>query len=215
MSEDDNDNDDEDVSADAAFAVNLLASLVPLHNAKDKAVRLRVCQLVSGLLNGLGEDAEISDELWALLEEALLFRLKDKVPAVRCAAVAALKRLQDPSDVDDAVISEYLRLLSCDTSKDVRKAVLAAVGVTRATLPQIVARVRDVRPDVRAAAFEVLGEHVLLEQLSIEQRASLLESGLRDRWVFWCFGLFVGLLVCLFVCLFFLALPCLPLRLFS
>ena len=79
------------------------------------------------------------------------------------------------------MISEYLRLLSCDTSKDVRKAVLAAVGVTRATLPQIVARVRDVRPDVRAAAFEVLGEHVLLEQLSIEQRASLLESGLRDR----------------------------------
>ena len=83
VSEEHSDEDGEDVSADAEFAVNLLASLIPLHNAKDKAVRLRVCQLVSGLLNGLGEDAEISDELWALLEEALLFRLKDKVPAVR------------------------------------------------------------------------------------------------------------------------------------
>ena len=42
---------------------------------------------------------------------------------------------------------------------------LGAISVTRGTLPQIVARVRDVKSDVRCAAFEVIGQHVVVDQL--------------------------------------------------
>lgn len=40
-------------------ALFLLEKLLPLHSSPTKAVRARVCQLLSGLLECLGEDAEI------------------------------------------------------------------------------------------------------------------------------------------------------------
>lgn len=63
----------------AAFTIDLMEKLLKFHNSNNKAVRLRVCQLAGGLLNGLGEEAEIGDKLWQSLESSLLFRLRDKV----------------------------------------------------------------------------------------------------------------------------------------
>ena len=80
-------------------------------------------------MNALSDDAEISDVLWDTLQvlnpllylmqnqhciksqESMLDRLRDKVPLVRAHAVAALERLQDPSDKEDAVCTEYIRML--------------------------------------------------------------------------------------------------------
>ena len=78
------------------------------HNAKDRGVRFRCCQLINKLLTNLGEDAQIDDELYDRLYECMLERLKDKWPVVRYHAVMAMSRLQDPSDENCPVIKgEY------------------------------------------------------------------------------------------------------------
>jgi hypothetical protein len=45
-----------------------------------------------------------------------MVRTKDKFPIVRCQAVNALSRLQNPMEDDDEVTEEYLRLLASDSS---------------------------------------------------------------------------------------------------
>ena len=47
----------------------------------------------------------------------MLVRLKDKFPLVRIQAIYALRRLQDPSNNDDPVITELLHLLNHDSNK--------------------------------------------------------------------------------------------------
>jgi condensin complex subunit 3 len=137
-------NAEEEDGADDGFDVFLLEYLVQRANAKDKAVRFRVCQITAGLLKGLGDDAEISDEVWDDIVEKMVDRADDKVAAVRVQAVHALNRLQNPQDAEDHVTSLYVRLLNSDTCKDVRKAVLSNIGISKISLPEIIGRFRDV-----------------------------------------------------------------------
>jgi condensin complex subunit 3 len=164
-----------------AFAMNLLEWLLNNSRAKDKAVRYRVCQLVQCIMNSLSDDAEISDVLWDTLQESMLERLRDKVPLVRAHAVAALERLQDPSDKEDPVCTEYIRMLQADTSNVVRKAVITHVGISKYTLRHVLKRARDVKDDVRAHLFSSLGNKLEMRVLSIKQRIQLLSDGLMDR----------------------------------
>ena len=166
--------------ADSELAVHLLQRMVPLTTARDKAVRFRACQLTAKLLNSLGEDAEVSEELYEEILQAMLARLNDKVPVVRVHAVAAVARLQDPTDSADPVTAEYMRLISSDTSKEVRKAVLANLGVSALTLPHILERLRDVKDDVRKYTYSVVAIKIDVKALKIEQRV-LLIGGLQDR----------------------------------
>ena len=75
------------------------------HDANDRAVRFRVCQLVNKLLNKMGEDAQIDDELYDRIFECMLIRLRDLFPIIRIQAVFALARLQDPTDTDCPIIN--------------------------------------------------------------------------------------------------------------
>ena len=131
-------------ASDSELAVDLLEQIIPLTKAKDKAVRFRTCQLTSKLLNSLGEDAEVSDEFYENILNAMLLRLRDKIPVVRVHAASAISRLQDPTDPEDPVTLEYLRMIANDTSKEVRKSVLANIGISTVTLPAILARIRYV-----------------------------------------------------------------------
>ena len=74
------------------------------HNANDRAVRYRSCQMVNKLLYQMGDEAAIDDELYDQIYECMLQRLRDKFPVVRVQAVFALSRLQDPSDQDCPII---------------------------------------------------------------------------------------------------------------
>jgi len=170
----------EKYSTDSELAVHLLQRMVPLTRARDKAVRFRACQLTAKLLNSLGEDAEVSEELYEEILQAMLERLNDKVPVVRVHAVAAVSRLQDPTDAADPVTAEYMRLVSSDTSKEVRKAVLANLGVSALTLPHILERLRDVKDDVRKYTYSVVAIKIDIKALQIAQRV-LLIGGLQDR----------------------------------
>ena len=169
------------VGMDEEFLSRLVMHLLQFTDAKDKAVRFRTCQVVSRVLSALSEEADLPEELWEKLEETMVPRLRDKIPVVRCMAVSALSRLQDPNDADDAIVSEYMNLVQNDASKDVRKAVLTNIGITSVTLPFVLDRVRDVRDDVRKHALVAISYKVHIKTLSIAQRCSVARHGLTDR----------------------------------
>lgn len=74
------------------------------HEANNQAVRFRVCQLINKILNQMGEEAVIDDDLYNNIYDTMLHRLQDKVPIVRVQAVLALARLQDPRNKECPVI---------------------------------------------------------------------------------------------------------------
>ena len=71
----------------------MLEDLIELTHAKDKAVRFRVCQCIALILDGLGPDATIQEDLWADLSDAMCSRARDKIVLVRVHAALALQRL--------------------------------------------------------------------------------------------------------------------------
>ena len=129
------------------FCENFLGFLLNLATAKDRAIRFRVCQLVAGVLNALGVEAEISDELYERMEEVMLDRLRDKVPVVRAQAARALSRLQDGGEdgnfSDDVITTSFITLLGAEKNKDVRKSILGSLAISDFTIPHVVERTRD------------------------------------------------------------------------
>ena len=171
----------EEEAYDEAFMQSLCMRLLRLAHAKDKAVRFRVAQLVCRMLNSMAEDAEVSDELFEAVEEAMVVRCRDKVPLVRAWALRALFRLQNPLDASDEITVELLRLMATDGSKEVRMAAISTVAPSKHSIKAILARTRDVSEEVRLHALGVLAGKVEVRWLSISQRASLLQTGLQDR----------------------------------
>ncbi|XP_074879842.1 condensin complex subunit 3 [Buteo buteo] len=155
--------------------------LLESHNANSHAVRFRTCQLVNKILGNMPENAQIDDDLFDKINEAMLIRLKDKFSNVRIQAVLALSRLQDPKDENCPVVNIYNTLLENDSNSEVRRAVLSCIAPSARTLPKIVGRTMDVKEAVRKLAYEVLAEKVHLRALSIAQRVKLLQQGLNDR----------------------------------
>ncbi|XP_009068002.1 PREDICTED: condensin complex subunit 3-like, partial [Acanthisitta chloris] len=165
---------------------NLLLSyvfkfLLESHNANSHVVRFRACQLLNKILGNMPEDAQIDDDLFDKINEAMLTRLKDKFSSVRIQAVLALSRLQDPTDVNCPVVTIYNTLLENDLNSEVRRAVLSCIAPSARTLPVIVGRIMDVKEGVRKLAYGVLAEKVHIRALSIAQRVKLLQQGLNDR----------------------------------
>ncbi|NXO67481.1 CND3 protein, partial [Phainopepla nitens] len=155
--------------------------LLESHDASSHAVRFRTCQLVNKILGNMPENAEIDDDLFDKINEAMLIRLNDKFPSVRIQAVLALSRLQDPKDENCPVINIYSTLLENDSNSEVRRAVLSCIAPSERTLPVIVGRTMDVKEAVRKLAYEVLAEKVHMRALTIAQRVKLLQHGLNDR----------------------------------
>ncbi|KFZ49920.1 Condensin complex subunit 3, partial [Antrostomus carolinensis] len=155
--------------------------LLESHNANSHAVRFRACQLVNKILGNMPENAQIDDDLFDKINEAMLIRLKDKFSNVRIQAVLALSRLQDPKDENCPVVNIYNILLENDSNSEVRRAVLSCIAPSARTLPKIVGRTMDVKEAVRKLAYEVLAEKVHMRALSIAQRVKLLQQGLNDR----------------------------------
>eukprot|EP00026_Physarum_polycephalum_P000606 Phypoly_transcript_00607.p1 GENE.Phypoly_transcript_00607~~Phypoly_transcript_00607.p1 ORF type:complete len:1416 (+),score=260.93 Phypoly_transcript_00607:45-4250(+) len=159
----------------------LLAHLLERSNAKDASVRFRACQIIAETMSLLPEDIEIDDELWDDLCEKMVIRTKDKAAITRSYAVRALARLQDPSDSHNPVIVEYVRLLATDPTKEVRKAVLTNMGISKKTLPYILQRSHDLCDEIRKETYQLIGRKVDVRALTIAQRQQLLEAGLQDR----------------------------------
>jgi condensin complex subunit 3 len=172
---------DENGNVDSEFAVGLLEHLLAHSAAKDKAVRLRTCQLVGAILGSMGDKLDISDELWDEALEKMLLRCRDKVPSVRAAAALALSFFQDPDEADDEPVAELSRMMRTDAGKDVRKTALQHIAITSATLPLVLGRLRDNKPDVRKLLFQVIAWKLPIKKLNMAQRCEILCSGLRER----------------------------------
>ena len=167
------------------FNEAFLGFLLNLHGAKDKAVRFRACQIIAGVLNGLGADAEVSDELYERMTDVMLERIRDKMPPVRAQAARALSRLQDGGETQDFsqddITQAFVELLGSEKNKEVRKAILGSLAISDYTIPCVVERTRDVAEDVRRIAFLALTSKVPVESVSIAHRALVLRRGLNDR----------------------------------
>lgn len=178
--EDQNDSTTDDVTNNKLLQ-KMLDFLLENHSASDKAVRFRISQLIHKILDNLGEDAKIDDDLYDKIYDCMLERLRDKIPIVRMHAVLALTRLQNPRDENCPVIKAYLFLMSSDPNPDIRRIVLSNIAPSVKTLPAILARTRDVRDSVRKTAYTVMGEKIHIKALSIANRVRLLHDGLTDR----------------------------------
>lgn len=75
------------------------------HKANSHAVRFRVCQLINKLLGSMAENAQIDDDLFDRIHQAMLVRVTDKFPNVRIQAALAMTRLQQPKDPDCPTIN--------------------------------------------------------------------------------------------------------------
>uniref|UniRef100_A0A7M6DLJ3 Nuclear condensin complex subunit 3 C-terminal domain-containing protein n=1 Tax=Clytia hemisphaerica TaxID=252671 RepID=A0A7M6DLJ3_9CNID len=163
------------------FLANILKFLVQNHNSRDKAVRYRCCQLINKILNCMGEDAMIDEDLSDSIYECMMIRIKDRSPRIRIQAVLALVRLQDPEDEECPVIDAFLHSMRTDGNADVRRTILANIALSRKTLPYVIGRTRDVKDSSRKSAFLTLAEKVSIRAFTIAQRVRLLSVGLKDR----------------------------------
>ncbi|NXC71227.1 CND3 protein, partial [Anhinga anhinga] len=175
------DDGSEEGEEDNSFLNYVFNFLLESHNANSHAVRFRTCQLVNKILGNMPENAQIDDDLFDKINEAMLSRLQDKFSNVRIQAVLALSRLQDPKDENCPVVNIYSILLENDSNSEVRRAVLSCIAPSARTLSKIVGRTMDVKEAVRKQAYEVLAEKVHMRALSIAQRVKLLQQGLNDR----------------------------------
>nr|KAG5687867.1 hypothetical protein BaRGS_007561 [Batillaria attramentaria] len=157
--------------------------LLENHSAKDRAVRFRVCQLVTKLLSNMGEEAMIDDALYERVFRCMLERLRDKTAVVCVHAVLALVRLQDPTDDDCPIIKAYIFLMTSDPNPEVRKTIVSHIAPCRKTLAAILERTRDVKDTVRQAAFTVIADKVPMKALTIESVKSVCGGKLLQSWL--------------------------------
>ncbi|TKS68157.1 Condensin complex subunit 3 [Collichthys lucidus] len=178
--EEDEEEEEEEDEDDHPFLSFIFNFLLESHKASSHAVRFRVCQLINKLLGSMAENAQIDDDLFDRIHQAMLVRVTDKFPNVRIQAALAMTRLQQPKDADCPTINAYLLILENDTNAEVRRAVLSCVAMSPRTLPKVLKRTRDIKENVRKLAYQVLADKVHIKAMTIAQRVSLLQEGLHD-----------------------------------
>ncbi|XP_068448289.1 condensin complex subunit 3 [Clinocottus analis] len=178
--EEEEEQQEEEEDDDHPFLSFLFNFLLESHKASSHAVRFRVCQLINKLLGSMAENAQIDDDLFDRIHQAMLVRVTDKFPNVRIQAALAMTRLQQPKDPDCPTISAYMLILENDTNAEVRRAVLSCIAMSPRTLPKVLKRTRDIKENVRKLAYQVLADKVHIKALTIAQRVVLLQQGLHD-----------------------------------
>lgn len=73
------------------FVENLMLYILGNIDAKDKLVRLRLCQIMVACVNGV---EELGDSVWSIFQAKMIERLFDKEASIRVQAVHAAARLQ-------------------------------------------------------------------------------------------------------------------------
>jgi hypothetical protein len=179
----------ENKSAPNAAATAVLERAIQFSSALLERVRSTACRLIGYILESL-ENTNSSVptiELWEMAASALLPRLLDKSQAVRKAAISAsgnafTESTEFPTDsVAETMQEALLYSVQHDPSVSNRVAAVQSLFVSPETIPYIIARVRDVKSKVRVAALTILLEKVKFTDLSADQCAELIRSGLTDR----------------------------------
>ncbi|CAG8494900.1 11036_t:CDS:10 [Ambispora leptoticha] len=160
------------------FVESIIGHIIKGIDAKDKNLRLRVCQLI--VLFGPKAIDVISEGLFEKLKKKLIERVRDKEVTIRAQAVIALSKFQ--SDSEQEVTDKMLNALQYDPSPEVRRAALLHINYYERTIPFALERARDIdqviRKNVFAKVMEDIGDFRILK---IEDREKLLHWGLTDR----------------------------------
>uniref|UniRef100_A0A672FJW0 Nuclear condensin complex subunit 3 C-terminal domain-containing protein n=1 Tax=Salarias fasciatus TaxID=181472 RepID=A0A672FJW0_SALFA len=172
--------EEEEEEDDHPFLSFIFNFLLESHKVSSHAVRFRVCQLINKLLGSMAENAQIDDDLFDRIHQAMLVRVTDKFPNVRIQAALAMTRLQQPKDAECPTINAFMLILENDCNAEVRRAVLSCIAMSPLTLPKVLKRTRDIKETVRKLAYQVLADKVHIKALTIAQRVSLLQQGLSD-----------------------------------
>lgn len=170
----------------ARLTSSLISLIVPLLPAKDKIVRFRSAQIIAHIVNALDS---IDDEVFHMIRQGLLKRIRDKEPSVRVQAVLGLGRLAGNEAEDDnmddsamALVEKLVEIMQNDTSAEVRRTLLTNLPVEPSTLPYLLERARDLDAATRRALYSrllpTLGD---FRHLSLSMREKMLRWGLRDR----------------------------------
>jgi hypothetical protein len=180
----------ENKSTPNAAATAVLERAIEFSSALLERVRSTACKLIGFILECLeSSDTTPTFELWEMATSALLPRLLDKSQAVRKAAIEASGHaFTEKTEVPEESIAEELQeallySVQHDPSVSNRVAAVQSIFVSEETIPFIIARVRDVKSKVRVAALSILLEKVKFTDLSADQCAELIRSGLTDRYV--------------------------------
>jgi len=108
--------------------------------AKDKAIRLQGCTLLTALASAVPQHAA--------LEAKLVEFSADKVPAIREKALHGLVRMKGSSAADFAIA-----MRTSDPCVGVRASAVRGLPLTRIALPSLLERIDDVEACVRAQVF--------------------------------------------------------------
>ena len=165
------------------FAHLLLMRLMGFNEARDKAVRFRVAQMVAKILSYARDDpaVKINSSILDDVSETLLALLYDRYPSVRTQAALGLSFFQDPNDPDCQITNALAWSMENDSSAEVRRCIVLNLVLTGLTLNLVIGRTRDVSDVVRRSAFIILSEKCTIRHLKIKQRLRLLRDGLQDR----------------------------------
>ncbi|CAL1698734.1 unnamed protein product [Somion occarium] len=188
---DDDDAEDFDTTA-ARFISRVLRFLFKGSVAKDKVVRYRVMQCIAEMISHLGE---IDEDLYKLLRETLIERVKDKEVPIRVQATIALSRIcgADEEDEKPTIIDVLQETVQYDPSAEVRRAALLNLPLGLLTYQTALSRMRDVDPSVRKAVYaSVLNPDKATADpdaidvthpraLKIADRERIVKNGLGDR----------------------------------
>ncbi|KAH8869569.1 Condensin complex subunit 3 [Schistosoma japonicum] len=147
--------------------LKLFLFCIKYNECSNPAVRFRCMQIIHKLLDGIGDNGIMPEELYRTLQNMLLRRVYDTKVSVRVEAIQAL--------------SPFIWLTRHDPTAEVRRAALAAMVLTTRTLPSLVERCRDLADNVRRAAYKLLASRGILRPLSIAKRIRILQDGLSDR----------------------------------
>ena len=141
----------------------------------------------------LPDDAEVSDDIWDDLIDAMKVRVQDKIPAIRSFAVRALSRFAGDGE-DGGIVDLFLETLDNEQNavsqiilnnsqllisdflfhlivgvvsflKEVRKTIVLSLPPSNATLESVIESTHDVSELVRRAAYSVLSTKFPLQSL--------------------------------------------------
>ncbi|PWN36390.1 uncharacterized protein FA14DRAFT_146761 [Meira miltonrushii] len=194
----DSEEEDEDADTPATrFVTILIRHLLRGFGAKNKNVRLRCCQTIALLINGL---ESLDDDLYETLKNALLIRMRDKEAPVRVHAIIAMAKLQGDEEQEDEeeepdyedeerqdVTSLIIRAMRHDPSAEVRRAALFNLVPTPNTFPYVLERLRDTDTVNRRCVYlgslsnAVLGQPTCKVDPTTEDWAHIVKVGLGDR----------------------------------
>ncbi|GAA5925051.1 condensin subunit YCG1 [Sporobolomyces koalae] len=183
------DDDDEDDGPASRLVSQLLSFLLRGFQAKSKISRYRCVQLVTLMINNLGE---IDDDSFQHLKNALLERVRDKESSVRLQAVVGLSKLQEADEDDEdegsdddeekkSVSQVLIDIMNHDAAAEVRRAALMNLFPTEETLPALLRRTLDVDTINRRLTFTHVLPSISANHLSTSQRQQIMSRGLRDR----------------------------------